>query len=436
MSYYTKTGNPANNTRGLSTTVRAEFAAIESGFTQAESAIAGKAALASPAFTGTPTAPTAGSGVATAQIATAAFVQQEIAMASLNGVAVAIPVGSTVLLPPSFSNTYVDGAATFLRSGVVSNKTTYPNAPTFGNLSYTTLTNPAASTGGRGSSNGTTFVLGNASANGNIETYNESTGTRTTQSLPASMYGPVAYGSGIFVLAATGGTAGATSPTGATWSAMTLPAAMADIAHNGTNFCCVTNASSNTAYYSPTGLTGSWVPGTLPSTTTWSRVLSNGSTFLAVDFGTTTGATSPTGATWTSNTLPISPDGASAANGRFFIWSATDLRHSADATTWTTATLPSSGVYAILYSNGVYILHGNSTTYLSSDLVTWTQQIDCSGDTSIAGTSKILRYQGSQARLMTYDASGYIGLFTNTTASVGAAAVGGAQTYHYYMRVA
>lgn len=86
MSYYTKTGNPANNTRGLSTQVRAEFAAIESGFTQAETAINLKAPTASPAFTGVPTAPTAAADTSTTQIATTAFVQQELIGAVIGGI--------------------------------------------------------------------------------------------------------------------------------------------------------------------------------------------------------------------------------------------------------------------------------------------------------------------------------------------------------------
>jgi len=50
--------------------------------TDIDSALNLKAALASPTFTGTPAAPTAGAGVSTTQIATTAFVQQETPNAS------------------------------------------------------------------------------------------------------------------------------------------------------------------------------------------------------------------------------------------------------------------------------------------------------------------------------------------------------------------
>ena len=86
MSYYTKTGNPANNTRGLSTQVRAEFAAIESGFTQAETDIGLKSPLASPAFTGNPTAPTQATADSSTKIATTALVDAKISGAVINGV--------------------------------------------------------------------------------------------------------------------------------------------------------------------------------------------------------------------------------------------------------------------------------------------------------------------------------------------------------------
>jgi hypothetical protein len=49
--------------------------------TTVTTALSGKAPLASPALTGTPTAPTAASGTSTTQIATTAYVQDSLAMA-------------------------------------------------------------------------------------------------------------------------------------------------------------------------------------------------------------------------------------------------------------------------------------------------------------------------------------------------------------------
>ena len=80
MSNYTKatnfatkdsleTGNPSKIIKG--TEIDTEFNAISS-------AVSSKADTASPTFTGTPAAPTASTGTDTSQIATTAFVQQEI----------------------------------------------------------------------------------------------------------------------------------------------------------------------------------------------------------------------------------------------------------------------------------------------------------------------------------------------------------------------
>lgn len=57
---------------------------IDDEFEAIETAIATKANIASPTFTGTPAAPTAATGVDTTQIATTAFVQQEITANAFN----------------------------------------------------------------------------------------------------------------------------------------------------------------------------------------------------------------------------------------------------------------------------------------------------------------------------------------------------------------
>lgn len=51
-SYYNATGNPASATLGRATNIRSEFAAIGAGFDAVETAVAAKAAAASPTFTG------------------------------------------------------------------------------------------------------------------------------------------------------------------------------------------------------------------------------------------------------------------------------------------------------------------------------------------------------------------------------------------------
>ena len=85
MSYYTPTGNPMVLSRGLSPLIDNEFNLIAAAInnfaadvTTYEGTTAGQlallATLASPAFTGVPTAPTASVGTSSGQIATTAFV--------------------------------------------------------------------------------------------------------------------------------------------------------------------------------------------------------------------------------------------------------------------------------------------------------------------------------------------------------------------------
>lgn len=59
---------------GTGDTLKAAMVKTEANFTDLYGSVSGKASLASPAFTGTPTAPTATAGTATTQIATTAFV--------------------------------------------------------------------------------------------------------------------------------------------------------------------------------------------------------------------------------------------------------------------------------------------------------------------------------------------------------------------------
>lgn len=67
MTDYTASGQPFAGSRGLSSPIRVEFANIQT-------AVNSKANIDSPAFTGTPTAPTPTTGDSSTKIATTAFV--------------------------------------------------------------------------------------------------------------------------------------------------------------------------------------------------------------------------------------------------------------------------------------------------------------------------------------------------------------------------
>lgn len=78
MTDYTKSGSPIQGGRGISKRIRDEFASIET-------AVNSKSNIASPTFTGNPTAPTASLSDSSTSIATTAFVSGVILAASLPG---------------------------------------------------------------------------------------------------------------------------------------------------------------------------------------------------------------------------------------------------------------------------------------------------------------------------------------------------------------
>ena len=74
-SFYNHTsGIPVTQSRGTASTVRAEYDLVGVGFDGVQTALALKAPLASPTFTGVPAAPTATAGDNSTTLATTAFV--------------------------------------------------------------------------------------------------------------------------------------------------------------------------------------------------------------------------------------------------------------------------------------------------------------------------------------------------------------------------
>lgn len=109
MSNYTKatnfatkdslaTGNPAKIVKGTE---------IDTEFNSISSAIASKADLASPTFTGTPAVPTATAGSNTTQIANTAYVKNEVAGINITGRIVQIVNSVSTTGIESFSDSYV-----------------------------------------------------------------------------------------------------------------------------------------------------------------------------------------------------------------------------------------------------------------------------------------------------------------------------------------
>ena len=144
---------------------------FDTEFTNIAAELTAKANLASPTFTGTPAAPTAGSGTNTTQLATTAFVQTAIGSISsgVTSVAAGTDINVTGTGPGPFTGAVTvsaganiaklsgeqifSGAKTFSSSASFSGTTSFSSSATFsGNVFYNT-----------GNSAGTNFVMGTGS---------------------------------------------------------------------------------------------------------------------------------------------------------------------------------------------------------------------------------------------------------------------------------
>ena len=265
------------------------------------------AKLASPAFTGTPTAPTAGPSTNTDQIATMAAVQSVAMNANLpfqaghagkflrtDGVNAdweaivpdgIIRVGGLAAFT-QLGTSFTEGASTWLRTGVIAPTATYPAAPT------TTI------------NDGATWL------------------TKTGVSLSAPRLASNGSGTVIAVSRNTNGTGYAISTGyGATWAAATFPASISGVPIWCGTFFLIVNlnagAATTTFYTSPTGATGSWAARTVPSNTFSNGVW--GSQGCIITTTTTQGYITTDGINYTSITMPIAAMSGTFGNG-FYVF--------------------------------------------------------------------------------------------------------------------
>lgn len=219
MSNYTKTtnfatkdsltsGDPAKKIKGT------EF---NTEYDNIATAIATKADLASPALTGTPTAPTASSGTNTTQIATTAFVQTAMAAA---------------------------GAGTVTSVGVSSSDLTVTGSPVTSSGTIALALNTVPVT--KGGTGQTTYT------NGQLLIGNSTGNTLTKATLTAGSGVSITNGNGSITIAATGtsgvstfsgGSTGLT-PASATSGAITLGGTLA-VANGGTGSTTASGARTN-----------------------------------------------------------------------------------------------------------------------------------------------------------------------------------------------
>ena len=254
--------------------------------------------------------------------------------------------------------------------------------------SSTTWTSCAA-----GPISGTYYVVAIASG-GTASAYSINGGTTwaTMGALPASAtWSSITYFDEAFVAIASGGTAAAYSINGTSWTTATLPASAtwSDVAGGfiGTSAYFVAVASGGTAAAFSVDKGASWVStGALPASSTWSTVVFGNSRFFAAARGTTVGAFTTNGTTWTSVTLPASANWNCSAYGDDAFLLVADgstsalTSFTAETGSWTSQTLAASATWEeVAYGNfsglGRFAVIGNGTSALDVNLTSANHQI-------------------------------------------------------------
>lgn len=185
-----------------------------------------------------------------------------------------------------------------------------------------------------------------------------------------------AYGASTHVTGIAGSTSLCRSTdSGVTWGAVTAPASFNDVAFVGSNFVAtLSGGATTTCYSSPDG--SAWTARTLPTSQQWSEVASNGTLAIAIGGSSNSFASSADGVTWTARTGPSGVVGSVAnlhvANNRIFLEHAGRFWWTTDAVTWNEVALPGGQSFPALgYINGVYVAMTSAGIHTSTDLVTW-----------------------------------------------------------------
>ena len=309
------------------------------------------------------------------------------------------PIGGLMAFDSSQSANTITGAmnSTFLKTGVIADASTYPNAPAAAYGATTSFTNGATQIGPNGltnfvasncqqlASNGTreVYIFGNtgASYSGAYAT-DPVGGTWTPFRLPGSVNGTahtIAYANGYFVVSCYAYAYCYTSPDGITWTQRAVS--------GSANWCSVAYgngvwvmAATGTQVCYAADPTGTWTAATSTVAGAGMGCLSYGvgtSGAMFVIIGASAASSSPTGATWTARTMLAFDTtfiNVMFANG-LFVANVADsvdvnsLRTSPDGITWTARNSGMGGAshYPVFYIAGKW-RHGS---YYSTNGTAW-----------------------------------------------------------------
>ena len=240
----------------------------------------------------------------------------------------------------------------------------------------------------------TTYFMAVARGPSSVAAWSSNGGVTWTQiAMPASLnWTSVTFYNGIFIAVATGSNATAYSITGTSWVAgglLSTSTTWVSVAGGliGTLSYFVAIASGGTvANFSYDGGVTWAATSALPGSVNWSAITYGNSRFLAVANGSTVGAISTTGTSWTLASLPSGAAWTAATFGdtSFFVAATgtTSAITSFTGTTgsWTTRTLATSSAWssAAFYSYsglGIFALVGNSTTGLRAVLTSGNHEL-------------------------------------------------------------
>ena len=232
---------------------------------------------------------------------------------------------------------------------------------------------------------------------------------------PSNSWQAIIWGGNYFVAIPNGGSTGAYSADGTSWTGMTMPttASWSSVTF-GNSYYVAVSSGGQAAAYSNNGV--GWRPSTLPSTSTWSSVTYGNGTFVAIATSTNKAAYSTDfGRTWSASTLSSTSAwvGLDFGGGIFVAIAASGVTsYSVDGITWQAGALPSGTAYsALTYGNNRFVAIQNASNVyaaFSFDGINWSQSNTyMSGTLLTYGQGVFLAVQASSTQAYTSDSGLY-----------------------------